>query len=135
MRFPRPLKKRGGARLAVVRMIRHLPNFLRLVVNLLRDSRVAMVDKAMLAFVIAYVISPFDLVPDFLGFLGLTDDVFLLSLALNRLITRAGPDVVLEHWRGKPDVLALLIGGLEDAGSFVPKPVQRILRGRVRRSG
>jgi uncharacterized membrane protein YkvA (DUF1232 family) len=83
--------------------------------------------------VIAYVISPFDLVPDFLGFLGLTDDVFLLSLALNRLITRAGPEVLMDHWKGNPDVLALLIGGLEDVGSFVPKPVQRILRRRVSR--
>lgn len=135
MRLSNPLKKRGGSRLAVVRMIRHLPNFLRLVVNLFRDARVTAVDKALLAFVIAYVISPFDLVPDFLGFLGLSDDVFLLSLALNRLITRASPEVVLEHWRGNPDTLALLIGGLEDSGSFVPKSVQRVLRRRVSREG
>jgi uncharacterized membrane protein YkvA (DUF1232 family) len=135
MKLTRKRGRKGGRKLAVVRMIRHLPNFLRLLVNLFRDARVSAVDKALLAFVIAYVVSPIDLVPDVLGFLGLSDDVFLLSLALNRLISNAGPEVLLEHWHGNPDTLALLVGGLEDAGSFVPAPVRSILRTRVRREG
>ena len=121
-----------GSRVAVARLIRHLPNFLRLLGSLFRDSRVSKVDKTLVAFAVAYVLSPIDLVPDFLGFLGLADDVFLLSLVFNRLIDRAGPKVLREHWRGSPDTLALLVGSLKDAGSFLPASVRKQLQKHVR---
>ena len=38
---------------------------------------------------------PIDLIPDFIPFLGEVDDVFMLVLALQRLIANAGRHVLL----------------------------------------
>ena len=43
---------------------------------------------------------PIDLIPDFIPFLGEVDDVFLLVLALQRLVANAGRPVLQAHWSG-----------------------------------
>ena len=45
---------------------------------------------------------PIDLIPDFIPFFGEIDDLFILVLALQRLITNAGRAVLLDHWTGDP---------------------------------
>jgi uncharacterized membrane protein YkvA (DUF1232 family) len=47
-----------------------------------------------------WLLSPIDLVPEFIPVLGPLDDVIVVALVLRHLVKRAGPDVVLEHWRG-----------------------------------
>ena len=44
--------------------------------------------KLAMALVVLYVISPIDLVPDFLPFLGIADDVMLVSLAVSWIVRR-----------------------------------------------
>jgi uncharacterized membrane protein YkvA (DUF1232 family) len=111
--------------------IRHLPNLVKLVFRLLTDARVSIFDRALFATVIAYVLAPFDLLPDWLGIFGLTDDLYLVGLSLARLVRRAGPDILLEHWQGSPKALGYLIESIERVGSLLPRRVQRILRGTV----
>lgn len=111
--------------------IRHLPNLVKLVFRLLTDARVSRFDRALFATVIAYVLAPFDLLPDWLGIFGLTDDLYLVGLSLARLVRRAGPDVLLEHWQGSPKALGYLIESIERVGSLLPRRVRRILRGTV----
>jgi uncharacterized membrane protein YkvA (DUF1232 family) len=83
-----------------------LPDLVMLVLRLLRDARVRPGDKAIAVLGIAYVMSPVDLLPEFLfGPLGLLDDVFVLALTVSRLVNRVHPDVVRAHWSGKGDVL------------------------------
>jgi uncharacterized membrane protein YkvA (DUF1232 family) len=113
-------------------LVRQLPNFLRLLYRLLRDPRVSRVDKALFLAVVAYVITPADLVPDILGPLGRIDDLYLLGLALDRLVSRAGLGVLREHWAGSPASLALLLDGLDTIGSILPRPIRRLLRARIR---
>ncbi len=50
----------------------------------------------------------------------------------NHLLSRAGPDLLLEHWDGDPGALAILVEGVEDIGSMLPHRVRRLLRGMVR---
>jgi uncharacterized membrane protein YkvA (DUF1232 family) len=83
-----------------------LPDLVVLVLRLLRDSRVRPGDKAIALLGAAYVMSPIDLMPEFVfGPLGLLDDVFILALTVSRLVNRVHPDVVRAHWSGKGDVL------------------------------
>lgn len=112
-------------------LLPQLPSFLRLLGGLLRDGRVSLVDRAFLLAVIAYVLSPLDLIPDVLGLLGLTDDLFLLALAVRRLILRTGEDVILDHWKGDEGGLRSLRGALDDLGDILPGPVRKALRGWV----
>lgn len=125
-----PLRRRRR-RPPISRLLRQLPNLFRLVLDLMRDARVPGFDRAIFAVVVAYVLSPFDLIPDWLGMLGLTDDFYLVGLALKRLVNAAGPDMLLEYWRGSPKALGYIVESIERVGSALPRRVRRILRGTV----
>lgn len=108
-----------------------IPKFLLLILRLLADPRVSTGDKAILAAAAAYTLSPFDLIPDFLPWIGHLDDLFLLALAIDRLIVRAGPEVVLEHWDGSEDALELLCGSVDELARRLPVEVRRRLTATV----
>lgn len=71
----------------------------RLAWKLFSDVRVPVALKAIPFIAVAYVLSPIDLVPDFLIGLGWLDDGSLLMLALVLFINLAPRDVVDEHLR------------------------------------
>ena len=126
---------RTGAKRTVMEYIKQLPRFLALLGGLLTDPRVAMIDKVLVAGAIAYIVTPMDLIPDFIPFLGEVDDVYLLILALRRLLENAGRKVLLSHWGGDPESLRtlnlrLVIGA---AAFFLPRRIRRRLQviGRV----
>ena len=110
--------------------MKELPNFLRLLGGLLTDVRISMTDKLLVAGAIAYILLPIDVVPDFIPFLGEIDDIFLLVLALQRLIGNAGRAILLEHWMGDPKDLGSLNleRVLASAAFFLPRRVRRRLR-------
>ena len=121
---------RTGAKRTVLHYIRQLPNFLRLLFGLITDPRVATVDKLLVFGAIAYIITPIDLIPDFIPFIGEVDDVYLLVIALQRLISNAGRLVLLDHWGGDDADLAdlNLRGALAAAAFFLPRRIRRRLR-------
>ncbi len=62
-----------------------------------QDERTPWYAKALGAFVIAYAVSPIDLIPDFIPVIGFLDDAILLPVgiwAVRRLIPA---DVIAEH--------------------------------------
>jgi uncharacterized membrane protein YkvA (DUF1232 family) len=121
---------RTGAKRTVIYYIKQLPQYMRLLGGLVTDPRVAIVDKLLVVGAIAYIAMPIDLIPDFIPFFGEVDDLFLLILALQRLIENAGRNVVLSHWTGEPSDLAdlNLRGALSAAAFFLPKRIRRRLR-------
>ena len=123
--------RRKSRRKTAVKLLRELPNFLKLLLRLLRDVRVSKLDRVLFGTVIAYVLLPVDMLPDFLGVLGLTDDLFLIGLALNRLFQHAGSDVLLEHWDGNPRALGYLLEGVEEIGALLPGYLRTALRRMV----
>lgn len=121
---------RTGAKRTVMYYIRQLPQYVRLLGGLLRDERVSLVDKLFVFGAIAYIVMPIDLIPDFIPFFGEIDDVYILILALQRLISNAGRVVLLDHWTGNPSDLGdlNLRGALAAAAFFLPKRIRRRLR-------
>jgi uncharacterized membrane protein YkvA (DUF1232 family) len=128
-------RPRVGAKRTVMETIRQIPNYLKLLFGLMRDPRVSKLDKILVGAAIVYVVSPFDLIPDFIPFLGEVDDVFLLLTALQRLISHAGRAVVLDHWAGERRELADLniARVLSAAAFFLPPAMRRRLRRLARR--
>ncbi|MFW5947552.1 MAG: YkvA family protein [Gemmatimonadota bacterium] len=118
---------RKESRALATRLIPLLPRFVGLLFRLMRDSRVPVLSKLLVLGVAAYIVMPLDLIPDPFGVLGWTDDLFLLGLALRRLVMTAGEDVVGANWRGSPEALARLEGGLEGLGTMLPGPIHRFL--------
>ncbi|MGH9754817.1 MAG: YkvA family protein [Blastocatellia bacterium] len=108
-----------------------IPNFLKLLYRLFKDSRAPLAEKALLAGTIIYVVSPLDFIPDLIPFIGQVDDLYLVALVVLRLLSRTNDEVLREHWDGGGD-LAGLVGRIERAARYVlPESIRRILLGRV----
>ncbi len=121
---------RTGAKRTVLSYLLELPRFVRLLWGLLTDSRVAGVDKLLVVGAVAYIVTPMDFIPDVIPFLGQVDDVYLLALALRRLIRNAGRAVLQSHWTGDPGRLRdlNLRKVLIAAAFFLPLRIRRRLR-------
>ncbi|UUZ66612.1 DUF1232 domain-containing protein (plasmid) [Polaromonas sp. P1-6] len=61
-----------------------------------RHERTPWAAKALGAFVVAYALSPIDLIPDFIPILGYVDDALLLPALIWVAIRMLPPDVVEE---------------------------------------
>ena len=75
----------------------HLPNVLKLFWRLLIDYRVPIWPKLLLIFVVAYVFTPLDLLPDFLAVLGQIDDLLVIFLGLRGFVRLCPREIVREH--------------------------------------
>jgi uncharacterized membrane protein YkvA (DUF1232 family) len=81
---------------------------LRLVRRLANDPTIPFVTRMPVWLLLAYLISPIDLVPDFIPVIGYADDAILTSLILRRVIRRVGTDKLTQHWPGTADGLERL---------------------------
>jgi uncharacterized membrane protein YkvA (DUF1232 family) len=108
-----------------------LPNMLKLLGNLLSDSRVPLAEKALFAAAIVYVIVPLDFIPDVFPFIGQIDDAYLVALTLLRLINRSDEKVVRENWSGGGDIIGLANSVANLAPMLLPKRVSRVLSAEV----
>jgi len=92
---------RAGTALQV---LLHLPSLIRLYWRLLQDPRVSVWPKLLLFGAFAYVVLPFDLIPDVIPFVGEIDDLMIVILAARWFVQWCPPEVVREHARaiGRP---------------------------------
>ncbi len=97
------------------------------------DPEVPLKEKAKLAAVIAYFISPIDLFPEMiLGPTGFLDDIVLSAYVLNSIVNKTNGAIVQKHWAGEADVLPIIQQILHYAdnmlGSGLFKRVKRIIK-------
>lgn len=115
----------GQAESEIKQALMFIPNLLKLVYRLLQDERVSKTDKALLVAAIAYVISPWDFLPDFMPFLGQVDDLLLLALVLRRLLEGVDREVIEQHWDGSAGLLNLVEKILNYATFYLPPGIVR----------
>ncbi len=126
-----PVESRGAMRGLMREMLMFVPNLLKLAYRMARDPRVPTADKLVLAATIVYVISPLDLIADFIPFLGQVDDAYLLAVSLLRLLNRTDAEVVNEHWSGRGDIHHVLNRIISIATFFLPGRVRQALVGKT----
>lgn len=81
-----------------LRIILNLPKFIKLYYRLLLDRRVLFYLKLMLTLALVYVISPIDLIPDWMiPLFGYMDDLVVLFVALKYFLKNCPADVIQEH--------------------------------------
>ncbi|WP_440347914.1 YkvA family protein [Modestobacter versicolor] len=75
--------------------------------------------RARLALLVAllWVLSPIDLIPEFLPVIGPLDDVVVVALALRYAARQVPREVVLEAWPGDRRLVERLLGELRTTGS------------------
>lgn len=103
------------------------PRLVKLVWRLARDPRVPARSKAVLFLIAGYLVSPVDLIPDFLPGLGQLDDLVVAAFALDQILNRVPDEVVRQHWDGDEDVLDVVRHVLDISTAFVPSWLKRRL--------
>jgi len=95
-------------------LLKELASFLPACVTLVRrlrtDPRVPWQAKAAVALAGLWVLSPIDLLPEFLPVIGPLDDVVVVALALRYAARRVPREVLVEAWPGEPRLLERLLG-------------------------
>lgn len=81
---------------------------LRLLRRLAADPAVPRGVRVRLVLLLGYLLSPIDLVPDFLPVIGYADDVLVVALVLRSVTRRAGADALQRHWPGSPEGLRVV---------------------------
>ncbi len=97
-----------------------LPRLLKLLWRLSRDPRVPSRSKATLFLLAGYLVSPYDLIPDFIPGVGQLDDIAVIAFALDHMLNRIPDDIVREHWEGDEDILQVVKEILDISTAFVP---------------
>jgi uncharacterized membrane protein YkvA (DUF1232 family) len=92
----------------LVELLRVIPDVVRLVRRLLRDHEVPIGVKVALVVLLAWLISPIDLIPEFVPVLGPLDDVVVTVLVLRYVRRRVGLEGLRSRWPGTPEGFALL---------------------------
>ncbi len=109
-----------------------VPDFFHLLCKLALDKDVPAKEKAKLAGAIVYFVSPMDVIPEALvGPVGYIDDLALSAYVLNGIINKTDPEIVLKHWAGEGDILALIKRVLEKADEMVGGGLWKKLKGLV----
>ena len=95
-------------------LLRDLADFLPACVTvarrLRRDPRVPRRAKVAVAIAGLWVLSPVDLIPEFLPVIGPLDDVVVVALALRYAARQVPRDVLFEAWPAEPRLLEWLLG-------------------------
>src|SRR4051794_29675435 len=78
--------------------------------RLRRDPRVPRRAKLAVAFAGLWVLSPIDLIPEFLPVIGPLDDVVVVALALRFAARRVPHEAIYEAWPADPKLLDRLLG-------------------------
>jgi uncharacterized membrane protein YkvA (DUF1232 family) len=101
-----------------------LPDMLILLVRLVADTRVEISHKIEFFIAITYLVSPYDILPDFLPPIGLLDDALVIALVLTRLLSithKTGEKIVMDNWSGDGDVLFEIRYVLEKTNDILSK--------------
>ena len=106
------------------------PRLVKLLWRLARDPRVPARSKATLVLLMGYIVSPVDLIPDFLPGIGQMDELVIAAFALDQMLNRVPPEVVREHWDGDKDILEIVQEVLDIATAFVPASLKKRFGGR-----
>jgi uncharacterized membrane protein YkvA (DUF1232 family) len=132
----RSSRRGGGGFLRALNLLPFLPlasrapTYGRLLWELAVDPRVPTSRKALLALAGAYVVSPIDIVPEFVPFVGAMDDVIVLVVAVDVFLEGLDPSILDEKLMALGISRDELDKDLARVRRLVPKPVRRAI-GRV----
>lgn len=88
-----------------------LPDLIVLLGRLIKDSRVEMKTKIIIAGTIAYLASPIEIVADVIPIIGQVDEISLTFFALDRIINEVPEKVIIENWEGDNDIICKIKEG------------------------
>ena len=106
------------------RWLRSLPALAGLIAKLVRDPALPRPVKLALMAAAVYLVSPIDLVPDFIPFLGYVDDLLLGAVVLDGVLNFVDRDLLLRYWPGSERSLDHLARTARLLTAWVPRRVK-----------
>jgi uncharacterized membrane protein YkvA (DUF1232 family) len=106
-------------------LLRALPDLARLVSRLAADPALPRAAKIALAAAAVYLISPIDLIPDFIPLVGYLDDLLLAAVLVDGILNWVERDLVLKYWPGSPQSLDTLARTARLLSAWVPARLKR----------
>jgi len=85
-----------------------VPDLLRLLRSLVGDGTTPLDVRIVIVVLGAWIVSPIDLIPEFIPVLGPADDVVVAIVALRYVRRRLGSPVLRDRWPGTPEGFELL---------------------------
>ena len=125
--------RRGGGLLRALNLLPFLPlasrapTYGRLLWELAVDPRVPTSRKALLGLAGAYIVSPIDLIPEFVPVVGAMDDVIVLVVAVDLFLEGLDPRILDEKLEDLGMTKEDLDSDLARVRKLVPKPVRRVI--------
>jgi uncharacterized membrane protein YkvA (DUF1232 family) len=104
-----------------------------LTIKLFIDRKVPAQVKGYILMLLVYLISPIDILPDFIPVLGFIDDLLVMVVVLNKIINSADKELLARienHWTGEEDIFAKvkeIIGVMNDISSQIPKALYNFM--------
>jgi uncharacterized membrane protein YkvA (DUF1232 family) len=86
-----------------------IPDVIRLLRSLIVDRSAPLDVRLVVIGLLAWILSPIDLIPDFIPVLGPLDDVVVAVVAMRYVRRRVGVEDLRRRWTGTPDGFALLL--------------------------
>lgn len=86
-----------------------IPDVLRLLRSVIGDRSTPLDMRLVLIGLMAWILSPIDLIPEFIPVLGPLDDVVVAVAAMRHVRRRVGTDELRRRWVGTDDGFALLV--------------------------
>jgi uncharacterized membrane protein YkvA (DUF1232 family) len=108
-----------------------IPRVALMIPKLLRDRRVPLRIRTALLGLGIYLISPFDIIPDFIPGFGHLDDAIVMLLLIDGILNQIDETVLLDHWTGRPVTLKRLIDVAGVISAFVPRRFRFFLFGKI----
>ncbi len=140
--MPRLLRPRGRgavarvvAAAALLPVAARAPLYGRLLWGLVRDERVPLVRKGLLAAAAGYVAVGRDLIGDDIPILGAVDDLVAVVLALDLFFDGVPRSVLEEHLAGLGLDRRTFEADVAQVRRLVPGPLRRLVRGAPRFAG
>jgi uncharacterized membrane protein YkvA (DUF1232 family) len=94
---------------SVREIVRVIPDVLRLLRSVVGDRTVPLDVRLVLVGLMAWILSPIDLIPEFIPVLGPLDDVVVAVVAMRYVRRRIGIEELRRRWVGTPEGFALLV--------------------------
>ena len=86
-----------------------IPDILRLLRSLIGDRSAPLDVRLVLVGLVAWILSPIDLIPEFIPVLGPMDDVVVAIVAMRYVRRRVGTEELRRRWAGSDAGFAMLL--------------------------
>jgi len=113
-----------------------LPDLVHLMIKLLVDKHVPSNIKTYILVGMAYLLSPIDIIPDFIPVVGFVDDLIVLVTIMNKIINSLDVqllETIKKYWAGQDDVFVKvkeIVAITNEYSSLIPKSIYNFMNKR-----